>query len=79
MRLGALQCFANITRDLTERKQSEIDLRQALEELSRSNLDLEQFAYVASHDLQEPLRAVAGCVQILKKRYQPQLDAPPTS
>ena len=72
---GELQGFAYITRDLTERKQAEIDLRKAFDELSRSNLDLEQFAYVASHDLQEPLRAVAGCVQVLKKRYQGLLDA----
>ena len=72
---GELQGFAYITRDLTERKQAETDLRKAFEELSRSNLDLEQFAYVASHDLQEPLRAVAGCVQVLKKRYQDKLDS----
>ncbi len=72
---GELQGFAKITRDLTERKQAETDLRKAVEELSRSNLDLAQFAYVASHDLQEPLRGVAGCVQVLKKRYTGQLDA----
>jgi signal transduction histidine kinase len=71
---GELQGFAYITRDLTERKQAETDLRKAVEELSRSNLDLEQFAYVASHDLQEPLCAVAGCVQVLKKRYQGRLN-----
>src|SRR6202035_2504507 len=73
--VGELQGFAYITRDLTERKQAETDLRKAFEELARSNLDLEQFAYVASHDLQEPLRAVAGCVQVLKKRYQGHLDS----
>jgi len=59
--------FVVITQDVTRRKRIEDELRH-------SNAELEQFAYVASHDLQEPLRTVAGMVQLLQQRYQGQLD-----
>lgn len=60
--------------DVTDRIRAQEELRKAAEELARSNSDLEQFAYIASHDLQEPLRMIASYLQLIEKRYASQLD-----
>jgi PAS domain S-box-containing protein len=69
------------TRDVTDRKESEAlllelnnRLKQRADELAASNIELERFAYIASHDMQEPLRMITSFLQLFKKKYEAQID-----
>jgi PAS domain S-box-containing protein len=66
--------FVGIVRDISERKRADRERQHALDELARSNQDLEQFADVVSHDLQEPLRMVSSYCELLRRGYRGRLD-----
>lgn len=68
--IGTVSCG----RDITENKKTEEKIKKAAENLAKSNKELEQFAYIASHDLQEPLRSISGFVELLARRYKDKLD-----
>ena len=63
-----------INQDITERKEIELELNENIENLARSNKELQQFAYITSHDLREPLRMITSFLQLLERRYNYQLD-----
>ncbi len=71
-------CVIVTLMDITEIKQAEEETQQYARRLKQSNEDLERFAYVASHDLQEPLRTIVSFTQLLERRYREKLDAAAT-
>lgn len=72
---GVITHYLGVQEDITARKEAETALKSYATELERSNEDLQQFAYVASHDLQEPLRMITSYLTLLERRYRNKLDA----
>lgn len=71
---GRVAGASKIARDITERKRIEKEMAANAAELAKSNAELQQFAYLASHDLQEPFRTVSAFSEIIKRRYRGRLD-----
>jgi len=71
---GSAEFLLGISEDITEKKRSEEEKARLIDDLARSNQELEQFAYAASHDLREPLRTMASFSQLLASDYEGQLD-----
>ena len=71
---GDIVGLSSIARNITRRKKAEKQLKNTIKELKRSNDELQQFAHITSHDLQEPLRTIASFSQLLERRYKGQMD-----
>lgn len=69
------QTALTVVRDITNRKKMQKTLKETIDELKRSNQELQQFAYITSHDLQEPLRTMGSYAGLLKRRYKGQLNS----
>jgi PAS domain S-box-containing protein len=71
---GRIYRIIGTATDISDRKYKEIELQNQKQDLARSNAELQQFAYIASHDLQEPLRMITSYLELLERRYKGQLD-----
>ena len=71
---GRICAGVEVVRDITPRKRMESEIRQSNLALEKSNRELRQFAYVASHDLREPLRTISSFIQLFRRRYEGKID-----